>query len=109
MKIYKLITKSGTIIPIEGREALDALMDGINGGARLVMTKHGVVDASSIDSIVLHTKLMTEIVERARQIEGDTQKAQLEMLGDGGFAGEKTEKQNEYRKLLEKSGFGKPI
>jgi hypothetical protein len=105
MKIYKLTTKSGTVIPIEGREALDALMEGVNKGARLVMTKYGVVDSSSIDSIVLHTELMREISGRALQLEGDTKKAKDDVMGAGIFE----ENMKRLEAMKEKSGFGKII
>lgn len=87
MKFYKVITKSGQKIPLESKEALDALVAAANSGARLVVTKHGVIDTSSIDSIVLHKELMAEYAERLKQL-GDAETAKRDVLGDGVFTEE---------------------
>ena len=61
-----MITKSRTIIPIETREEVDAIVAAVNKGARLVQTKYGIVDSSSIDSITVHKELMQEIWEQMK-------------------------------------------
>ena len=66
MKIYKLLTKGKTAIPIETREEVDAIVAAVNKGARLVQTKCGIVDSSSIDSITVHKELMQEICEQMK-------------------------------------------
>jgi hypothetical protein len=66
MKIYKLLTKGKTAIPIETREEVDAIVAAVNKGARLVQTKYGIVDSSSIDSITVHKELMQEICEQMK-------------------------------------------
>ena len=66
MKIYKLLTKGKTAIPIETREEVDAIVAAVNKGARLVQTKYGIVDSSSIDSVTVHKELMQEICEQMK-------------------------------------------
>ena len=66
MKIYKVTQMSGVKITLVGREALDAVMDAANKGARLIMTKHGVINPSSIDSITLDRDLMGAISDGMR-------------------------------------------
>jgi hypothetical protein len=66
MKIYKIVMMSGQEIPLESREALDRFMEAANSGAKLIMTKYGIVNTSSIDSIVPHKELMGEIAEQMK-------------------------------------------
>ena len=80
MKIYKVKQMSGVEVVLVGREALDALMDAANKGARLVMTKYGVINPSSIDSITLHRDLMGSVADQMRY--GKTlDQATAEVLG----------------------------
>jgi hypothetical protein len=81
-KIYCIRMMSGQKIPLESREELDALMAAANGGARLVMTKYGVVNLSSIDSITLHKELMDEVAEKIRFGENE-ESARSKILGNG--------------------------
>ena len=81
MKIYKVKQMSGIEVVLVGREALDALMDAANKGARLIMTKYGVINPSSIDSITPHKELMSSIGEAMRY--GKTlDQASAEVLGN---------------------------
>jgi hypothetical protein len=87
-KIYKIVMMSGEEIPLESREALDNLISEANKGTKLVMTKYGVVNLSSIDSIVLHKELMREAYEQMKVgIKED--EAIQEALGPGVFDGDK--------------------
>jgi antitoxin (DNA-binding transcriptional repressor) of toxin-antitoxin stability system len=64
--IHKLKTKSGTEIPIRDDEALARLLAEANAGNRLVITAHGIVDVSSIDSIVPHHELNSAVADKLR-------------------------------------------
>lgn len=48
-------------IPIESEEALLKFLDRANKGDRLVLTKHGVINPSSVDSIVPDRARMGEV------------------------------------------------
>jgi len=92
-KIYKLITKSKTIIPIESREEIDAIVKAANAGARLLWTKYGVIDSSSIDCIVVDKEKMAEVGALMRLktmtdnglIQKDEEAARREVLGESPF------------------------
>lgn len=59
--IFQLTTKSGTVIYLKDEEAVKNLLAAANQGKRLVLTEYGVVDISSIDSIVPAQKKMDQI------------------------------------------------
>ena len=50
--IYKIVMMSGQEIAIESEEALQRFLTEANAGKRLILTRYGVVNVSSIDSIV---------------------------------------------------------
>lgn len=66
MKIYKIVMMSGQEIPLESREALDKFLEAANAGAKLIMTKYGVVNTASVDSIVPHKEKLAEIAEEMK-------------------------------------------
>lgn len=64
MKIYKIVMMSGKEIPLK-EEQLDALIDASKRGG-LIKTSYGIVNCSSIDSIILHTELMRDMNQREK-------------------------------------------
>lgn len=59
--IYKAIMMSKKEIVIGDAEDLKKFLDAANGGARLVLTKFGVINPSSIDSIVVAKDKMEDV------------------------------------------------
>jgi hypothetical protein len=88
-KIYKVVMKSKTEIPLESKESLDILIEAANSGARLVKTKFGVIDTSSIDCIVVDVKSMNRIAEQER-MGIKTEQANRDVLGLPTFDDQKT-------------------
>jgi hypothetical protein len=66
MKIYKIKQMSGVEVVIVGKETLDAVVAAANKGTRLIVTKYGVINPASIDSITLHKEMMNDIAESMR-------------------------------------------
>ena len=71
---------SGQKIPIESRASLDRLVEESGRGQKLVMTKYGVVNLSSIDSIVVDVDAMRRIAEQRRMGIAEAQ-ARSDVLG----------------------------
>lgn len=84
MKIYKITTKNGQQIPLEESD-YRPFIEAVNSGRfRMIETRHGSVDASSIDSVVLHKEMMAEVSERMKY--GKTfDQAIVSILGAGIF------------------------
>lgn len=49
--IYKIKMMSGQEIPLESEEALQGFLVEANSGKKLIVTKYGIVNMSSIDSV----------------------------------------------------------
>lgn len=84
MKIYKIVMMSGQEIPLESREALDKFLEAANAGAKLIMTKYGVVNTASVDSIVPHKEKMAEIAENMRYGHSE-EESRAKILGPSPF------------------------
>lgn len=59
--IYKIKMMSGQEIILESEEELSKLLHEANEGKKLVLTKHGVVNVASIDSITKHKEILDSI------------------------------------------------
>lgn len=64
--IFKLTMMSKQEILIESQQDLLKLLNEANKGSRLVLTKHGVVNVASIDSIVPWTSKNQDVAEMLR-------------------------------------------
>jgi hypothetical protein len=92
--IYKLTTKSGQKIPIENADELKRFIAEANAGKRIVVLRHGIVDVSSMDSIVPYHDLNQQVGEKmlSRRYTGDlepqytTAEAERNVLGEPPFA-----------------------
>lgn len=83
--IYKINMMSGQGIILESEEELTKLLHEANEGKKLVLTKHGVVNIASIDSIVEHKEVLDSIRELVRY--GKTpEQARIESLPPSPFA-----------------------
>ena len=80
--IYKVKTMGGEKIPLESENAMIDLLNQANSGKKLVFTKYGVVNVSSIDSITPYKEKMTELGELLK-IGRNQEEAILEILGSG--------------------------
>jgi hypothetical protein len=87
-KIYQINMMSGQKIPLESVEDLDKLIEASAQGAKLVKTKYGVINLASIDSIVVHKEMMSEIKLQMTYGIGE-EKARGEVLGVGIFEEQK--------------------
>jgi hypothetical protein len=50
--IYQVVMMSGKKISLESEEEVRSFLEQANKGMRLVLTKHGVINPASVDSIV---------------------------------------------------------
>lgn len=83
--IFLIKMMSGEEISLENEEAVRELLSQANAGKKLILTKYGVVNVSSIDSIVPHKEKMAgvrEILKLGRTKE----EAEKEVLGVSPFA-----------------------
>ena len=76
---------SGQEIPLENEEALTQLLSEANAGKKLILTKYGVINVSSIDSITPHKEKLEEVRDML-QFGTDRAKAEAEALGPSPFA-----------------------
>ena len=97
MKIFKIKMMSGVEIPVESEEALQNFLQEANSGKKLVLTKYGIVNVASIDSIVLHKEKMQELAEMKDYKMENPEKV---ILGDSPFAKMLEEKDGGLKKLM---------
>ena len=83
--IYQVNMMSGQKIPLATKEELLALVEAANKGARLVITKYGVVNPASIDSIVRNKSAMEEVAEQMKYV-SSREEAESRALGAPDFA-----------------------
>ena len=83
--IYKIKMMSGQEVVLESEEALESFLREANSGKKLILTKYGIVNVASIDSIVKHKEKMQEISEAIGY--GKTpEQARAEIMGDSPFS-----------------------
>jgi hypothetical protein len=85
MAIFKIQMMSGVEIPIESEEALVHFLSEASSGKNLVVTKYGIPNVASIDSITIHKEKMEEVREML-YLGTDRAKAEAEALGPSPFA-----------------------
>jgi len=83
--IFKIVQKSKNEIPVANEEDLMKLLSEANAGKKLVLTKYGVIDVSSIDCIIPHKGKMQEVGESIRYGK-KLEEAEAEALGPSPFA-----------------------
>jgi hypothetical protein len=83
--IYKIKMMSGTEIPIDGEEALMEILNKANSGAKLILTKYGVINVQSIDSIVPYKEKLEEVMELLR-LGKNIDDAKKYVLGESPFS-----------------------
>jgi len=93
MKIFKIKMMSGVEIPIDGEVSLQSFLTEANSGKKLVLTKYGIVNVASIDSITIHKEKMAEL---AQLREYKMENPEREVLGESPF---KELFGEEYKKL----------
>ena len=64
--IFKVVMMSGQEVMLENEEAVQALLREANEGKKLVLTKHGVINIASIDSIVPHKEKLDSMRDYLR-------------------------------------------
>lgn len=84
MAIFKIKTMGGQEIVIEDEQALQQFLSEANTGKKLIITKYGIVNVSSIDSIIIHKEKMMEITEALR-LNKSKEQALSESLGPSPF------------------------
>lgn len=67
--IYKIRTMGSMDIVIESDEDLIQFLTEANAGKKLIITKHGIVNVASIDSITAHDDMNRVLGEKLRYIE----------------------------------------
>ena len=82
--IYKITMMSGQEIPLENEEALQKFLEEANAGKKLVLTKFGVVNVASIDSITPHKELMAEVWQDTK-LGTPRDRAEQSALGESPF------------------------
>ena len=104
--IYLLKMMSGNEIAIESEAEVENLLRQANAGAKLVVTKHGIVNIASIDSIVKNKEVMKEISQQLRY--GKTESMAIrDVLGNSPFAkllGEKMKISDGIRTAAQEDG-----
>lgn len=75
----------GVEIMIAGDDDLKAFLVEANTGKKLILTKYGVVNVASIDSIVVHKEKMSE-ANQLFQMGRSQKEAEKEALGASPFA-----------------------
>lgn len=84
--IYRIKMMSGKDIQIDGEEALRLLLTEANKGKKLILTKYGVVNASSIDSITEDKGAMDEIRHEMKLSGKSEQQAKESVMPPSPFA-----------------------
>ena len=84
-KIYKIRTMGGQEIPLESKEEIENLLSQVEMGKKLILTKYGIVNVSSIDSVVID-KEKSDGVTELRGIGRSEEEARKEILGPSPFA-----------------------
>lgn len=79
--IYKIKMMSGQEIPLESEEALQSFLNEANGGKKLIVTKYGIINVNSIDSVTQHKEKMEELYHELKAGGGVN-----EVLGPSPFA-----------------------
>ena len=64
--IWKIVQMSGQEIPVGSEEEVMKILEMANKGVKLVMTRYGVVNCASIDSIVPHKEKMQDAFEQLK-------------------------------------------
>lgn len=82
--IYRIKMMSGQEIPLESEEALQGFLAEANSGKKLVVTKYGIVNVNSIDSVTPHKAKMEELADERRYY--DNEIALGRVLGPSPFA-----------------------
>lgn len=83
--IYKIKMMSGQEIILESEEDLMKLLTEADKGKKLVLTKHGVVNVASIDSIVKHKEVL-ESIRQSMEYGKTEEQARAEALPPSPFA-----------------------
>ena len=76
---------SGQEVPLENEEAVKHLLLEANSGKKLILTKYGVVNVASIDSITPHKEKMSEVLDMVN-LGQSREKAEAESLGASPFS-----------------------
>ena len=85
--IYKVKMMSGAEIPLESMDEVAAVVKAANDGAKLIVTKHGIINVASIDSISPFKEKMQEVAELMKYKEPNQKElVEREILGKGIFA-----------------------
>ena len=75
----------GQEIPLESKEEIENLLSQVEMGKKLILTKYGIVNVSSIDSVVID-KGKSDGVTELRGIGRSEEEARKEILGPSPFA-----------------------
>lgn len=84
--IYKVVMSNGPEVVVENEESLMKILDEVNAGKKLVLTKYGVINSSFIVSIVRHKEKMQEVREQLGYGSKKPHEAEMEVLGPSPFA-----------------------
>ncbi len=83
--IYKIVMMSGQEIPLANEDEVSQIVAAANKGAKLIVTKYGVVNAASIDSIIPFKEKMQDVRELIKYGRAP-ESAEWEVLGESPFA-----------------------
>ena len=103
--IWKIKMMSGQEIPLEDEAAVMRVLEMANKGMKLVLTKYGVVNCASIDSIVPHREKMEEVAERLKfRTDVSRENMEAHVLGRSPFSGGLLEQMRTLGKQMEMLG-----
>jgi len=83
--IFKITMMSGAEIPLENEEAVKRFLEEANAGKKLILTKYGIVNVASVDSIAPDKKKMETVGQYVGMGRSELE-AENETLGSSPFA-----------------------
>lgn len=108
--IYRIKMMGGSSIPLGNEDDLKRFLAEVNNGrSRLILTKYGVVNPASIDSILPYKEMNEEVGKKTREMKSvngelvyvKKEEAENEVLGVSPFAKILSEKMRVPQKFID--------